>query len=111
MLTGKFHDNRDLAAAVPRLRRTVNGITKKNLERTEPLIDAMREIATAHHASITQVALAWPITHYGDTVIAIPGASKPHHAAEAAGAMNVALTDDEVRRLTELSDSITKKRQ
>jgi aryl-alcohol dehydrogenase-like predicted oxidoreductase len=111
MLTGKFHDNRDLAAAIPRLRRTVNGITKKNLERTEPLIDAMREIATANHASITQVALAWLITHYGDTVIAIPGASKPHHAAEAAGAMNVALADDEVRRLTELSDSIIKKRQ
>jgi aryl-alcohol dehydrogenase-like predicted oxidoreductase len=108
MLTGKFHDNRDLAKAVPRLRRTVHGITVKNLDRTTPLIDAMREMAEAHQATISQVALAWLITNYGDTVIAIPGASKPHHAAEAAGAMNVALTGEQTQRLTELSSAIRK---
>jgi aryl-alcohol dehydrogenase-like predicted oxidoreductase len=110
MLTGKFHDNRDLVAAMPRLRRTINGITNKNLERTTPLIDAMREIADAHEATVTQVALAWLITNYGDTVIAIPGASKPHHAAEAAGAMKIALTTDETHRLTDVSDAVTKRR-
>ncbi|WP_118915608.1 aldo/keto reductase [Mycobacterium shigaense] len=109
MLTGKFHDNRDLVAAVPRLRRTVHGFTANNLDRTTPLIDAMREIAAAHQATVGQVALAWLITNYGDTVIAIPGASKPHHAAEAAGAMNVALTADETRRLTELAGAIRKR--
>jgi aryl-alcohol dehydrogenase-like predicted oxidoreductase len=108
MLTGKFHDNRALAKAVPRLRRTVHGITDKNLDRTTPLIDAMREIADAHQATVSQVALAWLITNYGDTVIAIPGASKPHHAAEAAGAMNVALTADETQRLTDISSAIRK---
>jgi aryl-alcohol dehydrogenase-like predicted oxidoreductase len=108
MLTGKFHDNRELAAAMPRLRRTVHGFTDKNLDRTTPLIDAMREIAGAHQATVSQVALAWLITNYGDTVIAIPGASKPHHAAEAAGAMNVALSAEETQRLTDLSSEVRK---
>jgi aryl-alcohol dehydrogenase-like predicted oxidoreductase len=111
MLTGKFQDNRDLVAAMPRFRRTVNGFTNKNLDRTTPLIDAMREIADAHHATVTQVALAWLITNYSDTVIAIPGASKTHHAAEAAGAMNVALNTEETRRLTDLSNAVTRRRR
>ena len=68
----------------------------------------MRDIAEAHEASVSQIALAWLITNYCDTVIAIPGASKPHHAAEAAAAMNVALTVDELNRLTGLSDEVTK---
>jgi aryl-alcohol dehydrogenase-like predicted oxidoreductase len=110
MLTGKFHGNRDLVAAMPRLRRAVNGFTNKTLERMTPLIDAMREIALAHQVTVTQVALAWLITNYGDTVIAIPGASKPHHAAEAAGAMDITLTAQEMQRLTDLSDTVTKRR-
>jgi aryl-alcohol dehydrogenase-like predicted oxidoreductase len=108
MLTGKFHDNRDLVASMPRLRRTVHGFTNTNLDRTAPLIDAMREIANTHQASVGQVALAWLITNYGDTVIAIPGASKPHHAAEAASAMNVALSAEETQRLTDLSSEVRK---
>jgi diketogulonate reductase-like aldo/keto reductase len=36
------------------------------LDRAAPLIDALREIATAHSATPIQVALAWLITHYGD---------------------------------------------
>jgi diketogulonate reductase-like aldo/keto reductase len=46
------------------------------------------------------------ITNYGETVIAIPGASKPHHAFEAAAAMRVTLTTEENQRLNALSDSI-----
>jgi len=67
----------------------------------------MREIAAAHDASISQIALAWLITYYGDTVVAIPGASKPHHAKEAAGAMKIALSEQETQRLAELSAAVT----
>jgi diketogulonate reductase-like aldo/keto reductase len=49
------------------------------------------------------VALSWVINYYADTVVAIPGASKPEQAAEAAGAMGFRLTDAELRRLAELS--------
>jgi aryl-alcohol dehydrogenase-like predicted oxidoreductase len=94
MLTGKFHDDRSLVARMPRLRRAVNGFSSKRLDRSVPLVGALREIGTAH---------SWLITYYGDTVIAIAGASKPHHAEEAAAAMQVRLSQDEIQQLDDLS--------
>ncbi|MEV0400361.1 aldo/keto reductase [Actinoallomurus sp. NPDC050550] len=72
------------------------------------MIDELRKIADAHQATIGQVALAWLITYYGDTVVATPGASKPHHAEEAAGAMRIALTNEETERLADLSMRVTR---
>lgn len=106
LLTGKFHADRELAAKQPRMRRMLAGISDKNLERTAPLIDALREIADAHAATVGQVALAWLITYYGDTVVAIPGASKPYQAEEAADAMKVVLSAEEAQRLAELSTRV-----
>ncbi|MCW2689358.1 MAG: oxidoreductase [Mycobacterium sp.] len=106
MLTGKFHDDRSLVAAMPRMRRLMTGFTDKNLDRSAPLIDGLRDIAATHQATISQVALAWLITNYGDTVVAIPGASKPHHAEEAAAATRVKLSPDEGQRLTDLSSEV-----
>jgi aryl-alcohol dehydrogenase-like predicted oxidoreductase len=107
MLTGKFHADRDLVAKLPRMRRMMTGISAKNLDRTTPLIDELRKIADAHEATVGQVALAWLITYYGDTVVATPGASKPRHAEEAAGAMKITLGDEESQRLADLSARVT----
>ena len=73
------------------------------LARTAPLIAELRAIGNAHHATPAQVALSWLIRYHGDTVVAIPGASSPRQATEAAGAMEVPLSDDELDRLAELS--------
>jgi aryl-alcohol dehydrogenase-like predicted oxidoreductase len=108
ILTGKFHDDRSLLVKMPRMRRTLMRITHKGLDRSASLIDGLREVAAAHSASLSQVALAWVIQNYGDTVVAIPGASKPHHAAEAAAAQKLTLSVDELRRLAELSTAITR---
>jgi len=107
LLTGKFHANRDLVARLPRLRRMTSGISGKNLDRTAALIGEMRAIADEHQATIPQIALAWLTSYYGDTVVAIPGASKVHHAEEAVGALKVALSQAELRRLADLSTSVT----
>jgi aryl-alcohol dehydrogenase-like predicted oxidoreductase len=108
MLTGKFHADPDAIATLPRMRRMMTGASTKNLDRTAPLIDGLREIADAHRATVTQVALAWLISYYGDAVVAIPGASKPHHAEDAAGAMKVALSNEEIQRLADLSTRVTR---
>jgi aryl-alcohol dehydrogenase-like predicted oxidoreductase len=105
MLTGKFHDDRSLVTKMPPTRR-LYGFTDKRLNRTTPLIEGLRQIAVAHGATISQVALAWLITNYGETVVAIPGASKAHHALEAAAAMQVKLTTHEIQRLNALSDAV-----
>jgi aryl-alcohol dehydrogenase-like predicted oxidoreductase len=107
LLTGKFHADRTLVARLPRLRRMINGLSDKSLDRTTPLIEGMREIAAAHQSTISQVALAWLINYYGDTVVAIPGASKPHHAEEAAGALKVMLSKAELQWLADLSASVS----
>lgn len=106
ILTGKFHDDRSLVAKMPRIRRAL--FADRNLDRTAPLIDGLREIAAAHSATISQVALAWLITRYGDTAVAIPGASKPYHAQEAAAAMKITLGQQEMHRLADLSAQVTR---
>ncbi|MFC3997488.1 aldo/keto reductase [Nocardiopsis sediminis] len=107
LLTGKFHADPGLVAAVPRTRRAIGGFSPKALARTAPLIDELRAIGDAHGATPAQVALNWLVGFYGDTVIVIPGASRPHQAAESAGAMDLTLTARERDRLDELSRACT----
>jgi aryl-alcohol dehydrogenase-like predicted oxidoreductase len=107
ILTGKYHADRSLIQGVHPLRRKVMGLTHEGLDRWAPLIDAMRDIAGEHRVTVGQVALAWLIGYYGDTVIPIAGASKPHHAEEAAGALKVHLPADELERLAHLSKQVT----
>ncbi|ACQ79190.1 aldo/keto reductase [Beutenbergia cavernae DSM 12333] len=102
-LTGKFHDDPARAASLPWPRRTLGRFTRANLDRTRPLIDEQRAIGRAHGVGAAQVALSWLIRFYGDTVVAIPGASRPRHAAESVEAMHVQLTDRELERLDAVS--------
>jgi aryl-alcohol dehydrogenase-like predicted oxidoreductase len=106
VLTGKFHDDRSLVAKLPPLRRTLGGFSDKRLERAAPLIAGLREIAADHSATVSQVALAWLTSYYGDTVVAIPGASQPHHAEEAAASMQLTLSPPQTERLTTLSAEV-----
>ncbi|MDT7722096.1 MAG: hypothetical protein QOE94_3107 [Mycobacterium sp.] len=96
LLTAKFHDDPDLVAMLPRRRRK---LFSDHLQPTAPLIDGLQDVALTHSATVAQVALAWLTTFYGDTVVAIPGASKPSHSEEAAGAMRIALSERETQRL------------
>lgn len=106
ILTGKYHADRSLIQGVRPLRRKVMGLTPGGLDRSQPLIDAMRDVAARHQATVGQIALAWLIAYYGDTVIPIAGASKPSHAHEAAGALEVHLSADETEHLAKVSDHV-----
>ena len=74
----------------------------ENLERAQPLIDALRDIAKAHDATPAQVALAWLIRK--PNVVAIPGASRVEQLERNAEAADLDLTDDDDARLNETSD-------
>lgn len=102
LLTGRFHDQQARSTLLP-FRRFVGGFDERTLRRTAPLIEKLTRIGRAHGASPSQVALAWLITFYGDTVVAIPGASKPSQATEAGAAMSLQLSGDELRQLDQLS--------
>lgn len=105
ILTGRFHDNPELASRLKWMRRN-RSYLPEGLARTVPLIEELRAIARAHGATSAEVALAWLIGFYGDTVVAIPGASKPRQAEEAAAAIELRLTERELSRLDELSRAV-----
>ena len=60
---------------------------------------AFRDVADAHGVSVYQVTLAWQLA-LAPVVIPIPGASRPESIRDSAGATDLALTDDEVARLS-----------
>ena len=113
ILTGRFHDDPSLVKALSRSRRSrLTGVgkflTPEGLARTAPLIAELRAIGETHGATPGQVALAWLVTYYGEAVVAIPGASRPEHATESAGAMNVRLTAAEIERIDHVSAAATR---
>jgi len=113
VLTGKFHDDPSRVKALSWGRRSPLGgsgkfLTPEGLARTAPLIDELRAVGEAHGATPAQVALAWLVSYYGEAVVAIPGASRPEHATEAAGAMDIHLTAAEIDRVDRLSAAIAR---
>jgi aryl-alcohol dehydrogenase-like predicted oxidoreductase len=69
-------------------------------ERDRPVIDAVEKIATARDVPMAQVALAWVLSN---PVISAPiiGATKPHHLKDAAAAVDLTLTSEELEALGE----------
>jgi aryl-alcohol dehydrogenase-like predicted oxidoreductase len=100
LLTGKFHKDVSLLESRPRIRRAR---LQRQLDGSRQLVDTLEEIGQTYKASPSQVALNWLIHAHGETVVAIPGASKVKHAEESAGAIAFRLTDDEIRHIDALS--------
>lgn len=103
LLTGKFHDDPSRIRSRPGPRRFSPAFRKRRLEETVQLVGALREIADNHRATVAQVALNWLVTGHGDTVLAIPGATRPRHADESAGVLQFRLAQEEWDRLDRLS--------
>lgn len=108
ILTGRFHDNPEAMKSTHYLRRNLMFGKASNLELTKPLIVELERIAKAYGVSRSQVALNWVISFYGDTVVAIPGASNQKQAKENAEVMEFQLTEKELHRLDDLSREAVK---
>lgn len=100
ILSGKFHKDENLLAQRPRGWRMM---LQRNLEHSRSLVETLETIASSHNVNAAQVALNWLIHFQGETVVAIPGASKVSQAADSAGAMRFRLTQDEMALLAEKS--------
>jgi aryl-alcohol dehydrogenase-like predicted oxidoreductase len=113
ILTGRFHEDPSRVKALSWGRRSylspsAKFLTEEGLKRSAPLIDELRAVGEAHGATPAQVALAWLVAYYGEAVVAIPGASRPEHATEAAAAMDIHLSATEVDRIDQLSAAIAR---
>ena len=70
------------------------------LDSDKGIVDAVEHIAQERGVSMAQVAMAWVLKN---PVVSAPivGATKPHHLTDAVAALDLELTDDEVRSLEE----------
>lgn len=100
LITGKFHEDSRIIESRPFFRRVS---IKNQLKKSRALVQALSEIAAVYHVTNAQVALSWLINFQGETVIAIPGASKADHAEQNAKAMDLVLTDKEMTCIDLLS--------
>ncbi|GAA1894063.1 aldo/keto reductase [Lapillicoccus jejuensis] len=76
----------------------------ENLERAQPLVRVLREVADAHDVTPSQVALAWVV--HDPHVVAIPGASSVEQLEANAAAADLRLPEDEVTELGRASDRL-----
>lgn len=102
LLTGKFHDHPELIRNAG-MRKNLPGFSRKGLEKSRLLIEKLKQIGARYNATPAQVALNWLVTFHGDTVVAIPGATKLSHAQDNVGAMKFRLTQEELRAIDSAS--------
>jgi 1-deoxyxylulose-5-phosphate synthase len=77
------------------------GAKSFDLDVDQPVVDAVQRVAESRGIPMSKVALAWLLPK---PVVSAPivGATKPHRLADAAVAVAVTLTVDEIRQLEEL---------
>ena len=73
------------------------------LEKSRPLVKTVQELATKYNVTASQIALNWLTSYHGDTVVAIPGATRESQAKENAGAMTFSLSADDLYLLDKKS--------
>lgn len=109
ILTGKFHESEQARAGLSGPRKYLSQFKSSGLERTTPLIDALRRVAERHDATLAQVALAWVTQRHGTSVVAIPGASSVTQAESNARAMSLRLAAEELEDLADSASRVAAK--
>jgi aryl-alcohol dehydrogenase-like predicted oxidoreductase len=93
LLSGHFSQARELGpgdfrSRAPRFQR-------ENLDRNLALAESLREIAREKGATVAQIAIAWVLAR-GDDIVPLVGARTRERLTEALGALEVALSDDDL---------------
>ena len=102
ILSGRYHNDPDIYNQLPFGRKMM---MRNKIKDSGSIIEAMKVIAQKYEATAAQVALNWLVNFHGETVVAIPGASKVHQAEESAGVMKFKLSDEEMAQLDALSSN------
>jgi len=101
-LTGQITKPEDLAA--DDFRRHSPRFQGANFAKNLEVVARVKELATAKGCTPGQLALAWLLAR-GNDVVPIPGTKRRTYLEENAGAANVTLTADDLRRIEEAAPS------
>lgn len=102
-LTGKIDagttfESTDFRASVPRF-------SEENRKANQAVVDLLATIANEKEATTAQVALAWVLAQK-PWIVPIPGTTKLHRLDENLGALNVALSSDDLNKIDEAVSKI-----
>ena len=95
-LAGQFRRLEDMAA--DDRRHVFPRFQGENFQKNLALLHRAEEIAREKGCTTAQLALAWVLAQ-GENIVAIPGTERRKYLEENAGAVNVKLTPDDLRRL------------
>ncbi len=98
LVTGKFHENPEILKNIG-LRKHTSQFKPAGLEKSRPLIKTIQELALKYNVSTSQIGLNWLINSQGETVFAIPGATKESHAKDNTGTLTFRLGDEDLSLL------------
>jgi aryl-alcohol dehydrogenase-like predicted oxidoreductase len=95
-LTGQIKRVEDLAA--DDFRRQSPRFQGANFQQNLELVAKVEEIAKEHKCTPAQLALAWVLAQ-GDDIVPIPGTRHPKRVEENVGALNIVLSENDLRRI------------
>ena len=77
--------------------------TDENIIKVNQLLEEIQPIAEQHGATLAQVVINWTINQPGISCVLV-GARNERQVLDNAGALEFSLSEDEIKRITELSD-------
>ncbi|MDJ0367014.1 aldo/keto reductase [Hymenobacter sp. H14-R3] len=98
-LTGEIQKFEDFAP--DDYRRHSPRFQGENFNKNLKLVNHLRDLAQSKHVTASQLALAWVLAQ-GNDLAPIPGTKRVKYLEENVGALEVQLTEDELRHLDEL---------
>jgi aryl-alcohol dehydrogenase-like predicted oxidoreductase len=99
-LSGRFRSPEDFPE--DDFRRHHPRFQGENFDRNIELVERVEELAREKGVTAGQLALAW-VLHQGEDIVPIPGTKHVKYLEENVAAADVALTDDDLRRLDEVA--------
>lgn len=103
-LTGKIDENTTFVSSD--FRNTVPRFSAEARKANQALVDRIAAFAESKGATPAQIALAWVLAQKA-WVVPIPGTTKLHRLKENLGAVNITLSEDDLRELDELTSQIS----
>ena len=102
-LTGKMNENTTFDSSD--LRNTLPRFTPEARKANRSLVDLLGEIAKRKKAMPAQIALAWLLAQK-PWIVPIPGTTKPPRLEENVGAVEIELTQDDLREIESAASEI-----
>jgi len=102
-LTGAINENTTFDKSD--FRNTVPRFSEENRKANQALVDLLGSIATENGATPAQIALAWLLTQK-PWIVPIPGTTKLHRLEENLGAVDIQLSDNDLKGINEALSEI-----